>query len=278
VTAAGGVAELSGRLDESRYGGKVAAQARAAAAGLPVPSGFAVDAETLAALVGGDGPARAAVLAARAALPPGPLAVRSSAVGEDGGRASFAGQFRTVLGVDSDAALLAALAEVHGSGADAAGYGRRLGLSAGPLAALVQRLVPADVAGVLFTADPAGRAGATVEASWGLGEAVVAGLVTPDSWLLDRDGAVLAAATGWKDVAVRPAAGGVRTEPVAGPDAGRPCLDGPALRELAALGARCVEVFGGEQDMEWAVAGGVLHLLQARPITVPAARPAGREG
>ena len=278
MTAPGGVAGLSGPLDQTRYGGKAAALARAAAAGLPVPPGFAVDADTLAALARGDGPARDAVLAARSALPRGLLAVRSSAVGEDGGGASFAGQFRTVLGVGSDAALLAALAEVQGSGADAAGYRRRLGLPAGPVAALVQRLVPAEVAGVLFTADPAGRPGAAVEASWGLGEAVVAGLVTPDSWLLDRDGAVLDAAAGWKDVAVRPAAGGVRTERVPGADADRLCLDGPSLRELAALGARCVEVFGGEQDVEWAVAGGVLHLVQARPITVPAARPADREG
>ncbi|GII66838.1 hypothetical protein Skr01_69230 [Sphaerisporangium krabiense] len=263
------IAALAGALDPAIFGGKAAALAAAVDAGLPVPRGFAVSVDALAAAVAGDAAATAAV--GEAAGPLGPVAVRSSAVGEDGARASFAGQYATVLAVRGAGAVLDALATVHASAAGAADYRRRLGLPAGRVAAVVQELVAPDVAGVLFTRDPMGGAGMVVEASWGLGEAVVSGLVTPDHWLLDRDGAVLRERTARKDVAIRPAdGGGTREEPVAAPCAGLPCLDAAALARLAALGRRCVAVFGAEQDVEWALAGGRVYLLQSRPLTAVA--------
>ena len=259
---------LAGALDPARFGGKAASLAAAAAAGLPVPRGFAVSVDALAAVAAGDPEATAAVLAA--AEPLGrPVAVRSSAVGEDGARASFAGQYTTVLAVRGTDAILAGLATVHDSVAGAVEYQRRLGLAAGQVAAVVQELVTPDVAGVLFTRDPMGGAGMVVEASWGLGEAVVSGLVTPDQWLLDPDGTVREERLARKDVAIRPAAdGGTRQEPVAGPWASLPCLDPAALGRLAELGRRCVAVFGAQQDVEWAFAGGEVYLLQSRPLTV----------
>jgi pyruvate,water dikinase len=260
------IAILAGTLDPDRFGGKAAALAAAAAAGLPVPRGFAVPVDTLAAVVAGDPEATAAVHEAAESL--GPVAVRSSAVGEDGALASFAGQYETVLAVRGPGALLAALATVHGSALRAAEYRRRLGLDGGGLAAVVQELVAPDVAGVLFTRDPMGGAGLLVEASWGLGEVVVSGLVTPDQWRLAPDGAVREERLGRKDIAIWPVQdGGTRREPVGEPWCTRACLDAATLGRLADLGRRCVAVFGAEQDVEWAVAGNEVYLLQSRPLT-----------
>ncbi|MDQ6672896.1 MAG: hypothetical protein M3069_19495, partial [Chloroflexota bacterium] len=135
------------------------------------------------------------------------------------------------------------------------------------IAVLIQELVPAEVAGVLFTADPMSGSGErmVVEAAFGLGEAVVAGLVTPDRYVLARDGSVLRAVAGAKELeVVLSARGGTTTRAVPHPE---PCLEAKELRQLAQLGARCQELFAGPQDIEWALAGGRLHLLQSRPIT-----------
>ena len=126
---------------------------------------------------------------------PAPLAVRSSAVGEDSEEASFAGQHLTCLNVRSAADGVAAVAAIWRSAhSDSAlAYRRRLGLTDSPrIAVVVQQLVDADCAGVLFTRNPLdGADELVVEAAWGLGEAVVAGLVTPDRFRVARDGTVL---------------------------------------------------------------------------------------
>src|ERR687894_488261 len=124
-----------------------------------------------------------------------PLAARSSAVGEDAHDASFAGQHLTCLNVPSAAEAVAAVSEIRRSAHEGAAlvYRARLGVTEPPRAAVVlQELVDADCAGVLFTRNPLDAADElVVEAAWGLGEAVVAGLVTPDRFRLRRDGSVL---------------------------------------------------------------------------------------
>jgi pyruvate,water dikinase len=149
-------------------------------------------------------------------------------------------------------------------------YRRRLGLSEVPrIAVVVQELIESDFAGVLFTRNPIdGADELVVEAAWGLGEAVVAGLVTPDRFRVARDGVVLERVAGEKDLAVTLAPqGGTREVPVSGKRVRSFCLGDGELAELAQLARRCERVFGGRRDVEWAFAAEALYLLQCRPVT-----------
>jgi pyruvate,water dikinase len=268
--------------DASRFGGKAAALARAVQAGLPVPAGFALDFRALERLDSAADDERAE-LAARFAELGGPAAVRSSALDEDSAGASFAGQHATFLNVAGTDGMVDALRDVWRSAATSAAlaYRRHRGINAPPrMAAVVQRLVPADVAGVLFTCDPVtGAPGRwTVEASWGLGEAVVAGLVTPDHWTITPNGGAIEVRPGHKSTAVLPAPqGGTVRARITDGRVTRPCLDAVALARVAHLGAACEELFGAGQDVEFAFAAGALYLLQSRPVTTRRT-PAGRQG
>lgn len=252
-------------------GGKAAQLGAAIRAHLPVPPGFAIDAELSAALGRGEARDRVDLDAILAALS-GRVAVRSSAVGEDGNRASFAGQHATVLNVRSSAQLLQAIETVCASASSEAAlaYRRRMKIDGEPrIAVVVQRLVDADRAGVLFTKNPLTAADERlIEASWGLGESVVSGRVTPDRYRISREGIVLERTAGEKDVAVRPnEVGGTSEVIVASSDVERLCLDDASLAALNALATACEASFAGAQDIEWAFAEGRLHLLQRRPIT-----------
>jgi pyruvate,water dikinase len=275
-------------VEEDSFGGKAKSLGEALRAGLEVPDGVALDVGCVAAIAGEvlDGapglsplPIRKqpeeiveGILADLAAMGcGGPLAVRSSAVGEDSGGASFAGQHLTRLNVKGAAGLLQAVRDVFASGrADSAlAYRRRLGLLGGPKVAVVaQRMIFPEVAGVLFTRNPVtGADERVVEASWGLGESVVSGLVTPDRWRLARDGRIIEAWLGEKDVEIVPDGEGTAERQV-GPDrAGRHCLEAPQLTALSRLAGLCEEFFGGPGDVEFAFEAGRLHLLQRRPIT-----------
>jgi pyruvate,water dikinase len=258
---------LAAVTDARVYGGKASALGTAARAGLPVPDGTALPAPLVDALDGD--PAVREVIRDAAGRLGGPLAVRSSAADEDGTLSSFAGQHLTVLNPED---VVDAVARVAASArsASALGYRRLRGADDAPCCAvLLQRLVPASVAGVLFSRDPVtGADELVVEASWSLGEAVVDGLVTPDLYRLDRTGALLQMALGIKDRAVVPLPrGGTETVPVTADLAARPCLEARHLRDLAALARRCDELFGGPSDLEWALAQDHLALLQRRPIT-----------
>lgn len=255
---------LADAADPARYGGKAAQLAVAVRAGLPVPDGVAIDAGTVERIAAGglEGPP----------LTGGPFAVRSSAVDEDAADASFAGQHRTCLGVPDAAAVAAAVRDVWESGRtpSALAYRDRMGLPPTvSVAVVVQRLVPADAAGVLFTRNPVtGADERVVEAAWGLGESVVQGLVTPDLYRLDVGGAVLERTPGYKDVAVRLCAdGGTVERPVAGELVESLCLSDGQLASLHTLADRCAQVFHGPRDIEWAFAGDRLWLLQCRPVT-----------
>jgi pyruvate,water dikinase len=213
-------------------------------------------------------------------------AVRSSATAEDLPFASFAGQQDTYLNIRGPEAVLDAVRRCWASlwTDRAVTYRARAGIDPHGvrLAVVVQRLVDAAVAGVLFTADPltGRRRRAVIDASPGLGEAVVSGAVNPDHFVVDTAaGTVLERRLGDKRLAVRPAPeGGTQRADVAPrPDA--PCLSDRQLAELARMGARVEALFGSPQDLEFAVdGGGVLWLTQARPITtlfpLPASAPA----
>ncbi|HEV3400643.1 MAG TPA: PEP/pyruvate-binding domain-containing protein [Acidimicrobiales bacterium] len=273
---------LAEAADASLFGGKAAHLAVAATSGLPVPPGFALPWPMVEAVAAGDDRSTLALTEPCARLG-GPLVVRSSAVGEDSGAASFAGQHTSVLGVGGLTEVLAAVRQVWESAStDAAvAYRRRLGLPGTVrVGAVVQRLVDAEVAGVLFDVNPVtGADEVVVESSWGLGEAVVGGLVTPDFFRLGPVGEVRERRLGVKDVEVRPAPeGGTRRVPVEPGRARSSSLSDPQLRELHSLALRCQDVYGGSQDIEWAFAGGELWLLQRRPLTVPPGGGTGTDG
>jgi pyruvate,water dikinase len=203
-----------------------------------------------------------------------PVAVRSSATTEDLPEASFAGQqdsFLNVIGLD---ALLAAIRRCWASlwNVRAIQYRAQLGLNqeAAAMGVVIQALIPADVAGVLFTANPrtGDRTELVVNASFGLGEAIVSGAVTPDLLVLDKTTlAHKQAVPGAKEVSTVPAAGGGTTVVRQPGRKNEWALPAAALTDLAALAGRAEAHFGMPLDIEWALAGGRPWLLQARPIT-----------
>lgn len=260
---------LAQALDADRFGGKASQLAAMLGEGLPVPGGFALPFDLVEAIARGEG----AALAALAGLElPWPMAVRSSGIGEDGVVASFAGQHLTCLNVNAPARLAEAVAAVWRSGHQAAAlaYRARLGLEGAPrMGVVLQALVAPDVAGVLFTVNPVGGADERViEASWGPGEAVVSGEVTPDWFRVARGGEVLERRIGFKDLAFELLPeGGTRKVEVADERAEAACLDDDYLRRLEALATRCEAGAEGPVDLEWAIAGGEVYLLQRRRVT-----------
>ena len=262
---------LSEVEEEQDFGGKAVQLGAAIRAGLPVPEGVAVAVRFVDAVVTDDERAIAELAAVHASFE-GVLAVRSSAVGEDSAKASFAGQHRTCLNVRSVPELIQAVLDVWRSACSesALAYRQRLGVSERPRVGIViQELVEPDTAGVLFTRNPIdGNDERVIEASWGLGEAVVSGRVIPDRYRVSRSGEVLERAPGVKEVAVRVQPDGGTSEQKVKPDlVERLCLDDAQLVELHLLAQRCEEVFGVARDLEWGFAGVALHLLQCRAVT-----------
>jgi pyruvate,water dikinase len=228
-----------------------------------------------------------AVRAAYTALgPDAPVAVRSSATAEDLPFASFAGQQDTFLNVVGADAVLAAVRQCWASlWTDRAVSYRathRISPAAVSLAVVVQQMVDAAVAGVLFTANPltGRRHEAVIDASPGLGEAVVSGAVNPDHFVVDSaTRRILERRTGSKKVAIRPLPGG-GTARIEQPDSrSRACLDDAQLLALERLGRRAEVHFGAPQDLEWAIdGGGTAWLTQSRPITTLYPLPEPRRG
>ena len=284
-----------GSGDLGLVGGKAANLGELLRGGFAVPDGFCVTAPVYTAVaraagLSADEPgerARSALLAApvpadvAAALEKAyaalgdevPVAVRSSATAEDLPTASFAGQQETYLNVVGAAALLDAVRRCWASlwTDRAVEYRARNGIDPDgvALAVVVQRMVDADVAGVLFTADPVTgrRTRSVLDASPGLGEAVVSGAVNPDHVVVEGDGRISEQRVGDKTTAVRAVAGG-GVEHVRAEASTEVCLSGAAITELVALGRRVEAHFGAPQDIEWALDGsGRAWLTQSRPIT-----------
>jgi len=265
------VVPLEKALDDTIFGSKAVGLGQAIRDGLPVPPGVALSGSIVEAVAAGEQPAIKEVAKWVEPLG-GPLAVRSSAVDEDGAAASFAGQHLTLLNVPSAAELGSALSKIWWSAnSDSAiTYRKKVGLFTRPsVGVVVQALLDPDTAGVMFTRNPVtGADERVIEASWGLGEAVVAGIVIPDHYRVDRSGQVLERKAGLKRVAVRTVPGGGTVEEQVAPElVERLCLDDDRLQELNRLAERCEQVYGPARDVEWAIAGGTLYLLQCRAIT-----------
>ena len=256
---------------------QIVALARTAAADDPLALEQA-SAQIRALFAGGDIPPALAevIVAAYHQLAGGtaefPVAVRSSATAEDLPGLSFAGQQDTYLNIVGDTALLEAVRRCWGSlwTARALGYRARNGIAPDDvaLAVVVQQLIPADVSGVLFTANPLSgrRAEIVIDASYGLGEAIVSGQVEPDHYAVDTARwQITSRKLGAKALAIVPRAGG-GTEEIAH-TAGAQALPDSQILELAQTAARVAAHFGSPQDIEWAWANARMYLLQSRPIT-----------
>jgi rifampicin phosphotransferase len=259
--------------DLGSVGGKAANLGELVVSGFPVPDGFVLTTDAYHSAAQGAGvdtsrPEEAAerlrtvdlpqavvktVLEAYRGFGRGPVAVRSSATAEDLPGASFAGQQDTYLGVEGDGQLLDAIRRCWASlwNERAVAYRRdhRIDDEGVGLAVVVQRMVDATAAGVLFTADPitGRRERAVIDAASGLGDAVVSGSVDPDHYATDPE-------TGTVDERV------VRGN--------APVLTDAQVLELAAIGRRIEQALGAPQDIEFAFdADGHLRILQSRPIT-----------
>jgi rifampicin phosphotransferase len=203
-----------------------------------------------------------------------PVAVRSSATVEDLPGMSAAGQHDTYLNVRGEATVLDAVKRCWASlwSARAIGYRARHGVEPAEvsIAVVVQRLVPAEAAGVMFTIDPVGGAPdrVVISANWGLGESVVAGDVTPDVAVVDRaSGALVSYQVGSKETMT--VADGAATRATGTPAGLRSTavLSPVQAGELARVGLAIETLYGEPVDVEWALAAGELSVVQARPIT-----------
>jgi pyruvate, water dikinase len=306
------LAELR-HADSAEFGGKSAELGELLAGGIPVPPGFAVSTSAYSAFIEEVGlrrtidaelarvalddvgtverAARAIGDAIRSAPVPDalraeiaeryaelgsqPVAVRSSALGEDGSEATFAGQQDTYLWVRGTEPVCAAVRDCWASlyGAPAIAYRARLGGADLPaMGVAVQVMVDAEVSGVMFTCNPVSGDPSVVaiNASWGLGLAVVGGEVTPDDYLISKiTGEVVRRQISEKTV--RYVAGGHGAELTEVPEELRstPSLDDAALAALVEIGSRIDRHFGARQDIEWAIGPErELHVLQSRPVTV----------
>ena len=265
-------------------GGKAAGLAPLLRAGLPVPAGFVVPtgqfvhgATRLSSALAGQ--VDDALRRMFGAPDGGHVAVRSSATTEDGPASSGAGMHDTVLAVRGTDAVCAAIVRCWGSLETdrARAYRAGSGDRQPAMAVLVQEFVDADVSGVLFTGERC-----VIEAVPGLGDLLVGGLVTPDAWTVDADGAVTTR-MGVKTMRSDRVGDRVVSSPLSTDEQAALCLTEGQVRGLDALGRKVTHVLGGPADVEWAVAGGRLHVLQARPVTAdlpdsPAPRGEGLRG
>jgi len=206
-------------------------------------------------------------------MPDTPVAVRSSATTEDLPEMSFAGQQDTFLNIVGETAFLEAVVACWSSlwTARAIGYRFRNQIPQGSaaLAVVVQEMVPAESSGVMFTANPltGKRSETVIDATWGLGEALVSGQVEPDHYVVDlAKKQIISSQQGDKALAIRGVEGGGVEIQQGEPD------EAPALQEaqifaLAEEGQRIAALYKFPQDIEWSFVGDELFILQSRPVT-----------
>lgn len=200
------------------------------------------------------------------------VAVRSSAIDEDGASASFAGIYTSVLNVRGVENVLHAIARCWASAEDprVAAYRRSKGMAEAGIAVLIQALVAADCSAVVFSRNPTTGASdeIVINANWGLGESIVGGLATPDMWILQKPGLSTVRFTlGAKETMTVLSGDGTRELPVLRTLRARPSLSDTQVREFAALAVRLEATMGWPVDLECAYQADQLYLLQCRPIT-----------
>jgi pyruvate, water dikinase len=267
--------------DAGRFGGKSASLGELLDAGIPVPPGFAIGTSAGEELT--DGVRDELAQRYERLGEEVPVAVRSSAIGEDSAEATFAGQQETYLWVSGIDAIGEAVQKCWASlySPEAVSYREHLGDRA-PRPAMgvtVQLMIGAAVSGVMFTCNPVtgDPSMVAINASWGLGVAVVGGEVTPDDYLVSKvTGEVVRQTINAKTIEYVPAPSGTGTArvEVVGERQNESCLDDAQIHALVDLGKRIERHFGRHQDVEWAIDhNGDLFVLQSRPVTGLPERP-----
>jgi pyruvate, water dikinase len=257
--------------DASRFGGKSASLGELLHAGIPVPPGFAISTEAgedLTDILRRDIAMRYEGLGEEV-----PVAVRSSALGEDSVEATFAGQQDTYLWVRGVDGVCDAVRKCWASlyNPEAVAYRERFKIENPAMGVTVQLMVDAAVSGVMFTCNPVtgDRSMVAINASWGLGLAVVGGEVTPDDYLVSKvTGEVVKKTISDKHVQYVPGDEGAQRVDVDEARRTEACLDDGRLSALVTVGKRIEKHFGAPQDIEWAFdQTGELFVLQSRPVT-----------
>lgn len=265
--------------DPALVGNKAASLGRLAGR-WPVPPGFCLPLELHGVLTGLEAVERTQALETivspryeMLASKGEPVAVRSSSVDEDSESVSFAGQYRTVLGADGVQAVCEAVLACYESAETdrIQAYRQEHGLSEGsPMGVLVQQLVTAEVSGVAFSTNPitGDDSEVMINASWGLGSAVVDGLVTPDVYTVAKEGlSVTTRHAADKDVKVVAARGAVEEEPVEAGLRSELSLGDGQCREVGEMIVELENEMGWPVDVEFAYKDGELFVLQCRPVT-----------
>ncbi len=295
-----------GQADRESVGGKAAALGEVAKLGLRTPRGFVVTVDSykqcLQELKGEQGAATLTdstpalsssslvagavrkALARLVANAPWPaLAVRSSAVAEDSLTASFAGQFTSFLNVRGYDEVASRIEQCWASLLDPSvlEYSRRMQVppESMAMAVLIQRMIPAEISGVLFTAHPVlgDPTHFVIEAGWGLGDTVVSGMQTPDTYSIRVDGTHIAIENEVLEKAGvmsrwRPESLSIERVPISQDRQRARTLTARRLRALTHLGQVITSHFGVPQDIEWAWYRGKFYILQSRPITIRSPR------
>jgi pyruvate,water dikinase len=257
--------------DANRFGGKSASLGELLHAGIPVPPGFAISTEAGEDLT--DGLRRDIARRYGALGDDVPVAVRSSALGEDSAEATFAGQQDTYLWVHGIDAVCDAVTKCWASlyNPEAVAYRERFKIDNPAMGVTIQLMVDAAVSGVMFTCNPVSgdRSTIAINASWGLGLAVVGGEVTPDDYLVSKvTGEILKQTIADKAVQYVPGDDGAQRVDVDDEHRNEASLDDDAIKALVEVGKRVERHFGAPQDIEWAFDHtGELFVLQSRPVT-----------
>ncbi|OPA78706.1 hypothetical protein BVG16_12690 [Paenibacillus selenitireducens] len=261
------------------YGRKAVNLGEALQNRLPVPTGYALSASAVQQFVRGELNLESEIRTTLDSL--GAVSVRSSASREDGGLSSYAGLFHSCLNVVTAEGIERAIRYIWESAQSnrLRSYMRRAeGATAVDedetgtavqVALIIQRMIASDVSGIMFTRNPVTNADERViEATWGLGEAVASGYVTPDYFRMNRNGEITEATASMKEIAVRVGlCEGTIQHKLADNAAHSLCLTAKQCSELNRLAAKCEHTFGPDIDIEWAFADGELWLLQCRRIT-----------
>lgn len=260
------IAQLNAASDVATYGGKAASLAAMLQSGIHIPPGFVISADTTISAE-----SESEVISQFKKLDSPLVAVRSSAIAEDGNQTSWAGQLETVLNVN-EAGLITAIKQCQQSAQSdrAKAYANQNNLPAGEVAVIIQAMVQSEVSGVAFSVHPVtqDKQQLVIEAVYGLGEALVSGIITPDAYIVSKPSTVIEnysseqtkqlvldgkAGTGWKEVSSEKAT--------------RPKLSNEQTEQLSSLIVKLESFYGFPIDVEWALKDEQFYILQSRPIT-----------
>jgi len=258
--------------DEFSYGGKAVQLGFAMRAGLPVPMGFGVSYQSVQEIVNNENEHLLNGLDEIISLLGDSCMVRSSAVGEDGVQASYAGIFRTELHLTNRSQILNAIRRVASSihSDQANQYRNKMGVTSTPkMAVIIQQTVRADCSGVMFTRHPITHIDERIiESCWGLGESVVSGRIIPDQYRVNRGATSSQLVRGMQDTAIYTSLNGGTVEVELDDHLkDQASLNDNQVRQLDRLAQTSEEHFGAGLDLEWAFASNSLYLLQCRKMT-----------